>query len=102
MRRTGLMVLMVILCAALATPLMASADGQTVPPEANGTPTPPARAPVDVHQLTRVLVDKGVITPGEYRQLTQPQASAPAPPGGARVWTWDEVDHPPVRSTGGD
>jgi hypothetical protein len=99
MRRT---VMMVIVCAALATPVMASADGQTIPPEANGTPTPPARSTVDVHQLARVLVDKGVITPREYRQLTQPQASSPSPPSRARVWTWDEVDHPPVRITGGD
>jgi hypothetical protein len=102
MRRTVLMVLMVIVYAALAMPLMASADGQTIPPDSNWTPTPPARAPVDVNQLARVLVDKGVITPREYRQLTQPQASAPSPPSGARAWTWDEVDYPPVRSTGGD
>ena len=95
-------VILLILGAALVTPLMASADGQTIPPEANWTSTPPAGAPVDVNQLARVLVDKGVITPREYRQLTQPQASAPSPPSGARAWTWDEVDHPPVRSTGGD
>ena len=99
MRRT---VMLVILCAALATPLMARADGQTIPPEANWTPTPPARSTVDVNQLASVLVDKGVITPGEYSQLTQPKASSPSQPSRARVWTWDEVDHPPVRSTGGD
>lgn len=99
MRRT---VMMVILCAALSTPLMASADGQTIPPEANWTPTPPARSTVDVSQLASVLLDKGVITPQEYSQLTQTQASSPLQPSHGRAWTWDEIDRPPVRSTGGD
>jgi hypothetical protein len=97
MRRT---VMMVIVCAALATPLMASADGQTIPPEANGPPTPPARSTVDINRLAGVLVDKGVITPQEYRQLTQPQASSPSPHNHGRAWTWDEIDQNPVRSTG--
>lgn len=99
MRRTAMMV---ILCAALATPLMASSDGQTIPPEVHRTTTPPARSTVDANQLASVLVDKGVITPREYSELTQLQASSPSPHRRARGWTWDEIDHNPVRSTGGD
>ena len=92
--------LMVIMGAALAMSGLAMADDQTRPPEANGTPTPPARSAVDVNQLAGVLVAKGVITPREYTQLTQSQTASPAPHRRARVWTWDEVDHHPVRSMG--
>jgi hypothetical protein len=99
MRRT---VMMVIVCAVLATPLMASADDQTIPPEAHWTPTPLTRSTVDVDQLARVLVDKGVITPREYSQLNQSQASSPSQHSRARVWSWDEADYPAVPSTGGD
>jgi hypothetical protein len=94
--------MMVILYAALATPLMASADGQMIPPEANRTPTPPARSTVDVNQLASVLVDKSLITPREYRQLTQPQGSSPSPHRRGRGWTWDDIDRNPARSTGGE
>jgi hypothetical protein len=94
--------LMVMIGAVLAMPMLATADDQTVPPEANWTPTPPARSAVDVNQLASLLVDKGMITPQEYSQLTQPQASSPSQPSRARAWTWDEIDHNAVRSTGGD
>jgi hypothetical protein len=94
--------MMMIVCAALAAPLMANAGDQTIPPEAHWTPTPPMRSTVDVEQLARVLMDKGVITPREYSQLTQPQASSPSHHSHAKVRTWDETDHPPVPSTGGD
>jgi hypothetical protein len=96
MRRT---VMMVIMCAALATPLMTSADDQTIPPEAQWTPTPPARSTVAVHQLASVLVEKGMITPHEATHLTQPQASAPSPHRLSRAGTWDDTDRDPVRST---
>jgi Ni/Co efflux regulator RcnB len=43
-------VMIVMLCAALATPMAASAGDQTIPPEAQWTPTPPARATVDAHR----------------------------------------------------
>ena len=99
MRRT---VMMVMLCAALATPLMASADDQTIPPEAQWTPTPPARSTVHVNQLASVLVDSGMITPHASTPLIQPEASSPSQHRRARTWTWDEIDHNPVRSTGGD
>jgi hypothetical protein len=99
MRRT---VIMLVMCAALATPLVTSADDQTMPPEAHWTPTPPARSTVDVDGLASLLVDQGMITPHEYRQLTQPQASSPSPHSHGRAWTWEEIDHNPVRSTGGD
>jgi hypothetical protein len=98
----GRTVMMVILYAALATPLMASADGQMIPPEANRTPTPPARSTVDVNRLASVLVDKSLITPREYRQLTQPQGSSPSPHRRGRGWTWDDIDRNPARSTGGE
>jgi hypothetical protein len=99
MRRT---MIMVIKCAALVMAVVASADDQTIPPEAHWTPTPPARSTVDVNQLASVLVDTGMITPHEYTQLTHPEASSPSQHSRARVWTWDEIDHNPVRSTGGD
>jgi hypothetical protein len=95
-------VMMVIMCAALATPLMARADDQPIPPEAQWTPTPPARSTVEVNQLASVLVDHGMITRQAHTLLTLPQASSPSQPSRARVWTWDEIDHHPVRSTGGD
>lgn len=99
MRRTFMMVMM---CAALTMPLVASADDQTIAPEAHWTPTPPARSTVDVHQLASLLADKGMITPHEATQLTQPQTSSPSPHSRAGAWTWDEIDRNPVRSTGGD
>ena len=99
MRRT---LLMLMACAALAMPVVATGDDQTIPPEAHWTPTPPARSTMDVNQLVSLLVDKGMITPREYIQLTSPRVSTPSQHGRARAWTWDEIDHNPVRSTGGD
>jgi hypothetical protein len=99
MRRT---VILLILCVALATPLVASAIDQTIPPEAQWTPRPPARSAVDVNRLASLLLDKGMITPQEYSRLTQPQASSPSQHNDGREWTWDEIDRNPVRSTGGD
>jgi hypothetical protein len=93
-------VMLVMLWAALAMPGLAVADDQPIPPEAHRSPTPPARSMVDVNQLTRVLVEKGIITPHEYAQLTRPQAASPAQHRRARVWTWEEIDRNPVRSTG--
>ena len=69
MRRT---VMMLVLCAALAMPLVASADDQTIPREAHRTPTPPARSMVAVNQLASVLVDSGMISPHASTPLTQP------------------------------
>jgi hypothetical protein len=99
MRRTLAMLMM---CAALAMPLVASADDQTIPPEAHWSPIPPARSTVEVNQLASLLVDKGMITPQESTQLTHPQAASPSQHSRARAWTWDEIDHNRVRSTGGD
>jgi hypothetical protein len=96
MRRT---VILLIMCAALTMPLVARADDQTIPPEAQWTPTPPARSTVDVHQLASVLVEKGMITPHEYTHLTQPQASSLSPHSLSRAGTWDDTDRDPVRST---
>jgi hypothetical protein len=81
----------------LTVPLMAGADDQGwMPPE--WTPTPPARPTVDLVQLVELLRAKGVISDHEYAQLTQPQSSSSAQPRQARVWSWNEVYHNPVRS----
>ena len=84
----------------LALPLMVWADETRIPPEANWTPTPPARQNVDLVQLVQVLRERGVITDQEYVQLTHPQMSSPARPGQTRTWTWDEIDHNPVLRAG--
>ena len=95
MRRTLIIIAML---AVLAVPMIASADDQGwMPPE--WTPTPPARATVDLVQLVQLLEAKGVISDEEYAQLTQPGLSSPSRQEQARVWTWDEIDRNPVRST---
>lgn len=96
MRRLSLMVMM---WATLAMPVLAMAGDQAMPPETNW-PHPLARSIVDVNRLARILVTKGVITPHEYAQLTQPQASSPASPGRARMGTGNNSEHDPVQSTG--
>jgi hypothetical protein len=99
MKRTLIMVMM---CAALAMSMVASADDQTIPPEAYWTPTPPARSSVDVNQLASMLVEKGMISPQEYMQLSYPQAPLPSQPAPSRAWSWAEIYHNPVRSSPGD
>jgi hypothetical protein len=56
---------------ALALPMIAVADETVIPPEANWTPTPPARPRVDAVQLMDLLVRKGVLTPVDQAHLTQ-------------------------------
>jgi hypothetical protein len=97
MKRTLMILAMVIL---LTAPMIAGADDQTIPPEANWTPTPPAQQTVDVVQLASLLVEKGMITPREYAQLTHPQSSSPSQEGRTRVWTWDEIDNNPALRAG--
>ena len=99
MRRT---LIVLVMWAALATPVVASADDQTIPPEANWTPTPPSRAIVDMKPLASVLVEKGMITPYEHTQLTQPPASSASQHSRARVWTWEGLDRNSIRSAAGD
>jgi hypothetical protein len=89
MRRVLLMSMMFVL---LAMPVMATADDQTIPPEANWTPTPPAEQTVDMGRLASLLVEKGMITRHEYAQLTHPQPSSPSPQGNGGGWTWGEID----------
>ena len=98
----GCTVIMLILCAERATPLMASADGQTIPLEAPWTPTPPARSAVEANQLASLLVDSGMISPHAPTHLPQPQASSPSQHSRARGQTWDEIGRNPVRTMGGD
>jgi hypothetical protein len=93
MKRT-LMVLAML--TVLALPMLVWADETVIPPEANWTPTPPARPTVDLVQLVSLLVEKGMITHQEYAQLTQPQLSALSPQGNGRVRTWAEIDNNPV------
>jgi hypothetical protein len=88
--------------AAVATSLAASADDQTIPPEAHWTPTPPARSTAEVNQLASVLVDTGMMNPEASTPLTHPRVSSPSPHSRVRAWTWDDIDHHRVRSTGGD
>jgi hypothetical protein len=95
MKRYGVLLLVMML---LSLPLVVGADETPIPPEANWTPTPPARPIVDLVQLVQLLMAKGVISDQEYAQLTQPQLSSPSRPRDARVWTWDEVYRNPVRS----
>lgn len=100
MKRT--LVILTVL-ALLVVPAMAMADDQTIPPEANWTPTPPARQTVDVARLASLLVERGMITAQDYAQLTQPQSSSPSRQRHARVWTWNEIDNnPAVRSGSGE
>jgi hypothetical protein len=94
-------VMLLMMGAALAMPMVAIGDDQTIPPEARWPQTPPARSTVEVNQLASVLVDKGMITPRASTQLTQPQAASPSQHGRTRAWTWDEIDDNRVRSTGG-
>jgi hypothetical protein len=64
-----MLVLMVLTL--LSLPLMALADDQTIPPEANWTPTPPASPTVNARELVEVLVRKGLLAPIDQSQLTQ-------------------------------
>jgi hypothetical protein len=90
-------VVILMVLASLALPMVAGADDQGwMPP--GWTPTPPARPSVDLVQLVQLLVAKGVISDQEYARLTQPHSSSSAQPGHARVWTWDEVYRNPVLS----
>jgi hypothetical protein len=93
------MVVVMAMLAVLALPLLGWAEETPIPPEARWTPTPPARHDVDVGQLAQLLVAKGVISDQEYAQLTQPRPAATASQGHDRVWTWEEIDRNPARTT---
>jgi hypothetical protein len=66
-----------VVLALLALPLLGRADEITIPPETHWTPYPPARGIVDAAKLMDLLVKKGLITPLEQSQLTQPSAVTP-------------------------
>jgi hypothetical protein len=90
-------VLVLLVLTLLTVPLAVEAGDQGwLPPE--WTPTPPARPSVDLVQLVQLLRAKGVLSDHEYAQLTRPPSSSAAQSGQARVWTWHEVYHNPVRS----
>ncbi len=59
-------------------PLVARADDQTIPPEANWSVTPPSQTKIDAGQLMEMLVRKGLLTPLDQNALTQSPVSAPA------------------------
>ena len=99
MRRTAMPL---ILCTALATPMVAHPGDQAIPSEAQWTATPPMRSTGDGNQLASVLVDPAMITPPESPALMPSQAAAPVPPSRVKAWTWDEIDHTRVRSSAGD
>ena len=48
-------VLILMVLTLLSLPFMAGADDQTIPPEANWTPTPPASSTVNAKELMEVL-----------------------------------------------
>lgn len=96
MKRTLMTVALLTL---LTLPTMAAAGDQGwMPP--GWTPTPPARQTIDVVRMAQLLRAKGILTDNEYGQLTQSPRPSPAEQGRGRVWTWDEIEHNPVRSTG--
>jgi hypothetical protein len=64
-------VLVLMVLTLLSLPLIAGADDQTIPPEANWTPTPPASPTVNARELVEVLVRKGLLAPIDQSQLTQ-------------------------------
>jgi hypothetical protein len=98
MKRTSIIVAVLTL---LTLPMMAGADDQGwLPPE--WTPTPAARQAIDLVQMVESLRAKGVISADEYGQLTRPSWASSPRQGHGRVWTWNEIEHNPVRSTGGD
>ena len=99
MRRTAMLLIM---CAALATPMVAHSGDQAMPAEAQWTPTPPAPSTPDRHRLASMRVEQGMMPPHEAPQQTQPQAMTSSPPSRARVWTWDESEQLTVRSSAGD
>jgi hypothetical protein len=78
--------------ALLALPVIVGAEETRIPPEANWTPTPPARQTVDLVRLVQLLQAKGVITDQEYVRLAHPQSSSSSPQGNGRDWTWGEID----------
>jgi hypothetical protein len=78
--------------ALLALPVIVGAQETVIAPEANWTPTPPARPSVDLGQLVQLLQAKGVITDQDYARLTQSRLSSPSQQGNGRVRTWDEID----------
>jgi hypothetical protein len=62
--------------ALLVLPVVVGADDQTIPPELNWNPTPPAQAVIDAENLMDALVKKGVLTPVEQAQITQSGAGS--------------------------
>jgi hypothetical protein len=70
-------VLVLMVLTLLSLPLMAGADDQTIPPEANWTPTPPYASSVDAKELMEVLVRKGLLVPADQSQLIQSPVAIP-------------------------
>jgi hypothetical protein len=98
MKRTSMIVAVLTL---LTLPMMAGADDQGwMPPE--WSPTPAARQAIDLVRMVESLRAKGVISDEEYSQLTRPSSPSSPRQGHGRAWTWTEIEHNPVRSTGGD
>lgn len=70
-------VVVVMVLTFLSMPLVAVADETPIPPEANWTPTPPARKSIDAGQLMELLVRKGVLTSIDQSELGQSQVATP-------------------------
>jgi hypothetical protein len=80
--------MMLMMYAALAMPMVATGEDQTIPPEARWTPTPPTRSTADRNQLASVRVDTGMITRQDSIEPTLSQASSPSQYSRTRAWTW--------------
>ena len=81
--------LIATLTAFLALPTLVWAEETPIPPEAGWSPYPPATPSVSVEELGQLLVQRGVITPREFAQLTQPEDRFQPPPGRDMSWRLD-------------
>lgn len=82
------------LTAFLALPTMVWAEETPIPPEAGWSPHPPATPSVSLDELAQLLVQRGVITPREYAELTQPEDHLRPPPGRDMAWRLERDMYP--------
>ena len=92
-------VMVLAMLAVLALPVMVRADETVIPPEANWTPTLPARPTVDASQLAALLVEKGMIAPQDYAQLTRAPSAIPLGQHRDTARPFDDREQNPVLTT---
>jgi hypothetical protein len=86
--------LIATLAAFLALPILGWAEDTPIPPETRWTPYPPATPSVNAEELAQLLMQRGVITPREFAQLTQPEDRFQPPPGRDMSWRLDRDTYP--------